>query len=418
MKNLSLFFFACLLLTGLVANAQVAINNTGAAANSSAMLDIVSTDKGLLIPRVADTTSVSSPAVGLLIYRTNSPQGFFYYSGTKWQRIGTSIDLPISIANGGTGSTTKNFVDLTTNQTVVGLKTWGNLATFNAGLSSIGAALNLNVSSNFATNINTGTSNGAVNIANGTTGGNAISIGNTIGATSLNLRVGTGNFSLDGAAGSTYSLGASTTTGTITIGGDTQSGTIGIGTGTGVQTLNFGTGGTGAKTINIGTGAVANTIVIGNSTANTSTGINIAAPTAQLHLGAGYATANNGAPLKFTAGTNLTTPENGSVEYDGTNYYVTSGSTRYTLAKTLTTTASLNFGNTNTNSSRDLTIAVNGAALGDVVMLGVPSSAVNNNSCYTAWVSATNTVTVRFNNYSSAAINPGAGTFRVTVLKY
>ncbi len=418
MKNLYLFFFACLLLTGLITNAQVAINNTGAAANSSAMLDIVSTDKGLLIPRVADTTSVSSPAVGLLIYRTNSPQGFFYYNGTKWQRIGTSIDLPISIANGGTGSTTKNFVDLTTNQTIVGLKTWSNLATFNAGLSSIGAALNLNVSSNFATNINTGTSNAAVNIANGTTGGNAINIGNVLGTTSLNFRTGTGNFTLDGVGTSNYTIGSSTTTGSITLGGSSQTGTIVIGGGTGIQTLNFGTGGTGIKTINIGTGSVANSIRIGNTTSGTKTGINQTTPTAQLHLGVGYATANNGAPLKFTAGTNLATPESGAVEFDGSNYYVSTGTTRYTLAKTLTATATLNFGNTNTNSSRDITITVNGAALGDVVMLGVPSSAVNNNSCYTAWVSAVNTITVRFNNYSSAGINPASGVFRVSVIKY
>jgi hypothetical protein len=37
------------------------------------------------------------------------------------------------------------------------------------------------------------------------------------------------------------------------------------------------------------------------------------------------------APLKFTAGTNLTTPENGAIEYDGTHYYGTIGSTRYQL---------------------------------------------------------------------------------------
>lgn len=51
-------------------------------------------------------------------------------------------------------------------------------------------------------------------------------------------------------------------------------------------------------------------------------------PTAHLHLAAGVATAV-GAPLKFTSGTNLTTPETGAVEYDGTNLSFTpSGTTR------------------------------------------------------------------------------------------
>ncbi|MHC1703188.1 MAG: beta strand repeat-containing protein [Tenuifilaceae bacterium] len=323
----------------------------------------------------------------------------------------------VAVANGGTGSSTQNFVDLTTGQTVGGAKIWSNLGTFNAGITSIGAAINLNSSSNFATNINNGTSNAAVNIANGTIGGNIISIGNTVGTTGITQRVGTGNFSLDGVAGSIYSIGPSTVGGTITIGGTAQTGAIGIGTGTGAQTINIGTGGTGIKSIRIGTGAIANSILIGNTTAGTRTGINVATSTAQFHLGPGNAAVNN-APLKFTSGANLTAPESGAVEFDGTNYYATSGTTRYTLAKTLTATATLNFPNTLTNRSSDLPITVTGAVSGDVVILGVPNGSVSANTCYTCWVSANNTVTVRFNNYSAAGINPASGTFRVTVLKY
>src|SRR5439155_15810702 len=47
-------------------------------------------------------------------------------------------------------------------------------------------------------------------------------------------------------------------------------------------------------------------------------------------LGAGTATAGT-APLVFTAGTNLTTPITGAVEFDGTHFYGTVGSTRYQL---------------------------------------------------------------------------------------
>jgi len=391
--------------------AQIAINLDGSAPNSSAMLDVVSTSKGFLAPRMtqAQRNLISSPATGLIIFQTDNVSGFYFNSGTPSSPVWSALL---------TNSSTLNYVDLTTAQTVGGAKTWSDLGTFNAGLTSLGGGINLNVNSNYTSSINTGTSTGAVYIANGTVGGNIIEIGNSLGSTSIVQKVGTGNYSLDGAATSTYSIGASTTTGIITIGGTLQTGAINIGTGTGSQTLNFGTGGTGIKSINIGTGAVANTILIGNTTANTSTGINVTVPTAQLHLGTGYATANNGAPLKFTAGTNLTTPENGAVEYDGTNYYVTSGGSRYTLAKTLTATAYLNFGNTATNTSKDLTITVTGAALSDVVLLGVPNSAVNNNTSFSAWVSNTNTVTVRFNNYSSGPVNPGPGTFRVSVLKY
>ena len=59
-------------------------------------------------------------------------------------------------------------------------------------------------------------------------------------------------------------------------------------------------------------------------------GIGTTTPTAVLHLKAGTATANT-APFKFTSGTNLTTPEAGAVEFDGTNLFFTTGSTRSTI---------------------------------------------------------------------------------------
>lgn len=147
------------------------------------------------------------------------------------------------------------------------------------------------------------------------------------------------------------------------------------------------------------------------------TGIGNFVPTAMLHLKPGSSDANT-APLKLTAGTSLTTPENGAVEYDGTNYYATSGATRYTLAKTLTAAATLDFGNTAAQSSSDLTVTLTGAVVGDAVSLGVPVSARSANSSFEAWVSAANMVTVRFNNYSAGSIDPGGGGFRVVVVRY
>jgi hypothetical protein len=54
--------------------------------------------------------------------------------------------------------------------------------------------------------------------------------------------------------------------------------------------------------------------------------------TAKLHIGAGSATAAT-APIKLNSGTNMTTPEAGAIEWDGTNLYITqTGGTRKTIA--------------------------------------------------------------------------------------
>lgn len=55
--------------------AQVAINTDGSTSDASAMLDVKSSNKGFLPPRVAltavnVTAPVANPAVGLLVYNT------------------------------------------------------------------------------------------------------------------------------------------------------------------------------------------------------------------------------------------------------------------------------------------------------------------------------------------------------------
>jgi hypothetical protein len=84
----------------------------------------------------------------------------------------------------------------------------------------------------------------------------------------------------------------------------------------------------------------------------------------------------------------------------------------------LSGSATLDFPNTNPGESSDLTLTVTGASDGDVVSLGVPNGAVQPTSSYFAWVSATDTVTIRFTNTATAgATNPTSGTFKVKVLK-
>ena len=57
--------------------------------DSSAMLDIQSSDKGVLIPRMgsAARSAISNPATGLLLYQTDGQKGFYYYDGAEWKFI-------------------------------------------------------------------------------------------------------------------------------------------------------------------------------------------------------------------------------------------------------------------------------------------------------------------------------------------
>ena len=68
----------------------VSFNTTGAAADASAMLDVASTSKGVLVPRMtgAQKWAISSPATGLMIFQTDSTAGFYYYSGSVWSAVG------------------------------------------------------------------------------------------------------------------------------------------------------------------------------------------------------------------------------------------------------------------------------------------------------------------------------------------
>src|SRR6476659_4209670 len=70
-----------LLVNALESQAQVGIGTTTPSASS--ILDMTSTTKGMLAPRMtaAEKTAISSPATGLLIYQTDGAAGFWYYNG-------------------------------------------------------------------------------------------------------------------------------------------------------------------------------------------------------------------------------------------------------------------------------------------------------------------------------------------------
>ncbi len=87
MKQLKLLIL--IMLISATAFAQsVGINSDGSTPDASAMLDVKSTSKGFLAPRVSSTGDVTSPATGLLVYQTSVPSGYYFYNGTNWLALG------------------------------------------------------------------------------------------------------------------------------------------------------------------------------------------------------------------------------------------------------------------------------------------------------------------------------------------
>ncbi|MES2796623.1 MAG: tail fiber domain-containing protein [Bacteroidota bacterium] len=84
------FLFSCALIFSVISiKAQVGINSTNTPPNASAMLDVSSSNKGILIPRIGSTTAIGSPAPGLLFYNT-STNLFNYYNGSAWIPLTTA----------------------------------------------------------------------------------------------------------------------------------------------------------------------------------------------------------------------------------------------------------------------------------------------------------------------------------------
>lgn len=88
------------------------------------------------------------------------------------------------------------------------------------------------------------------------------------------------------------------------------------------------------------------------------------------------------------------------------------------IVKVLSATATLDFPSTMASATSDLTITVTGAALGDVVSCGVPNASVTTTGAYSYWVSATDTVSVRFLHSAIGSEDPASGVFRVQVTKF
>ena len=81
-------FLALLLLCGSSSLAQVGINTDSSQPDASAMLDVKSTSKGFLPPRMttAQMNSIVAPGNGLLVYNT-SVNSLYWYNGLTWSRF-------------------------------------------------------------------------------------------------------------------------------------------------------------------------------------------------------------------------------------------------------------------------------------------------------------------------------------------
>lgn len=105
---------------------QVAINNAQLPPNSSAMLDVSSFEKGLLMPRMSSQQRnlIINPVKGLMVF-DNTTNSFWFYEGTKWSELqnvanndwvknGSSI-YKATPGNVGIGTTTPtNMLDIRT----------------------------------------------------------------------------------------------------------------------------------------------------------------------------------------------------------------------------------------------------------------------------------------------------------------
>src|SRR3982750_1267862 len=108
-----------LLAVSLTTTAQTNVfPSTGAAGigttspNTSSLLEIKSTNKGFLAPRMtkAQRDAIASPATGLLIFQTNSTPGFYYYDGSAWTAVSSAATANAWSLTGNAGTTSANYL--------------------------------------------------------------------------------------------------------------------------------------------------------------------------------------------------------------------------------------------------------------------------------------------------------------------
>jgi trimeric autotransporter adhesin len=110
----TLFFCVFVLMYSFAATAQsFSITTDGSTGDASSMLDVKSTSKGVLVPRMskAQKNAIIAPAVGLLVYQ-NAPDsiGFHYYNGTAWLWLAANVTPGWQITGNSGIDTATNFL--------------------------------------------------------------------------------------------------------------------------------------------------------------------------------------------------------------------------------------------------------------------------------------------------------------------
>lgn len=182
--------------------AQVGIGTTSP--NASSILDISSTNSGLLIPRVAltstsDIVTIVSPAPSLLVYNSGfAPNGYYYWNGTIWVQLAQSNSSWSLNGNAGTVAST-NFLGTTDNADIV-FKRNNIRAGYIGDPNTAGGNKNTSFGSNSLSAAGTGIRNTAI-------GSNVMPV-NTSGQ--LNVSIGDQSMFLnnDGSANTVIGVGA------------------------------------------------------------------------------------------------------------------------------------------------------------------------------------------------------------------
>ena len=188
-------FFVILNLTK--SYSQVAINTDGSTPHPSAMLDIKSNNKGALVPRMTTSqrTAIGSPALGLLVYDTDT-NSFWFYNGSWWINIAVSLSGGWALTGNAGTTPSINFLGTTDNQPLafrIANQPAGFIDSALATTSFGYRALFSNTAGAFNTSL------GYKSLFSSTTGSNNVSIGSHAGSNNN----GSFNVLLGDSAGST-----------------------------------------------------------------------------------------------------------------------------------------------------------------------------------------------------------------------
>ena len=350
MKNLfTLLLFALMGLVHTASAQNIAINTDGSLPDASAMLDIASTGKGFLAPRMTTTqqNAISLPAKGLLIFNTTDNM-FKVNTGTAaspfWSTLGISANNWLVTGNSGTSSAS-NFLGTIDNVSLrfksnniermvldstgkVGIGTNAPASDFTISQSSgLSTAKGMRFTGNSLGGTSSGTGFSMALGYNATDNkqlwlGDADYLGNSA-ATFFRIASINGVSSIDAVSGDNLARRSLA----LGVGGDGNSAII---LGSDFNALAPSSYVWANGNMAIGNGLRSNAAPSNGLLVQGNTGIGVTSPTAVLHLKGGTVAANT-APLKLTSGINLTTPEDGAVEYNGTHFFATVGATRYQL---------------------------------------------------------------------------------------